>query len=141
MTLHDELINDPLDIGYAELSDTLCADSLNAQNRVVVGSVSRPDFVIWAALGPRSVIEDTALNTQSPFRSSALALRDFVSGNSDSLDLSNANVRALLGAWTTSGLITQAQEDALITLATKTISRAEELGLGFVHASQVRDAR
>jgi len=140
MTLHDELINDPLDIGYAELTDTLCADSLNAKNRVVVGSVSRSDFNVWAAAGPRATIEDVA-TTVGPFRASALSLRDFLNGSSDSLDLSNARIRGLLVAWKNNNLITQDEHDDLIELATKTISRAEELGLGFVHASQVRDAR
>lgn len=139
--LRNELLNDPLKRGYADLGDVACAESLTEKNRAVVGSVSRPDFVIWAAVGPRSVIEDTALNVGSPFRASALALRDFVSGNSDSLDLSNANVRGLLTAWATNGLITQAQHDALITLATHTVSRAEELGITDASANAVMEAR
>ena len=141
MSLRGELLNDPLGRGYASLGDVACADSLAEKNRTVIGSVSRPDFVIWAAAGPRAVIEDTALDKAHPLRSSALALRDFVNGNSDALDLSNAQVQGLLSAWVSLGLITQAQHDSLIGLATRTLSRAEELNLSAVHASQVRDAR
>lgn len=141
MKLRDELLNDPLGRDYADKGDVACAESLAEKNRAVVGSVSRPDFVIWAAAGPRAVIEDTALNPDSPFRASALALRDFVSGNSESLDLSNAGVRALLFAWTANGLITPAQHDALVALATHTVSRAEELGLTDASANAVLEAR
>ena len=104
-------------------------------------SVSRPDFVIWAAAGPRATIEDVAQDSSNPFRASALSLRDFVSGNSESLDLSNASVRYLLTAWTTNGLITQAQHDNLIHLATHTVSRAVELGITDASANAVMEAR
>lgn len=136
-----ELKDDPLQRDYADKGDVACAESLAEKNRSVVGSVSRPDFVIWAAAGPRAVIEDIALDLASPFRASALALRDFVSGNSESLDLSNASVRGLLTAWATSGLITQVQHDSLIALATHTVSRAEELGITDASANAVMEAR
>lgn len=139
--LRDELINDPLNRGYTDKGDVACAESLAEKNRSVVGAVSRADFVIWAATGPRATIEDTALDVSSPFRASALALRDFVVGSSESLGLSNPSVQFLLTAWANNKLITQAQHDSLIALATHTISRAEELGITDASANAVMEAR
>lgn len=141
MNLRNELVNDPLGRNYSSKGDVACAELLAEKNRQVVGSVSRPDFTIWAAAGPRAVIEDTALNVASPFRASALALRDFVNGSADSLDLANTAVQQLLTDWTTGELITQAQHDSLVALATHTVSRAEELEITDASANAVMEAR
>lgn len=139
--LKDELLNDPLGIGYSKLDDVSCSTVLNKRNRNVINTITKSEFIIWAAQGPMAVIEDTALTIGHPLRASALALRAFIYGNSEVLDLSNGGIKTLLSGWIQAGLITQAEYIALKELATHKISRAEELGMGFIHASQVRDAR
>lgn len=140
--LRDELEADPLDIGYAGMSDAEVEAALFAKDRPVVVGVTRDKFAIWAAkTGVRSTIEDVSLDKDDPLRASALTLLDFIRGGvSTTLELTNADNLQMLGAWVAMGKITEAQKNELIALGTVTMSRAEELGL-FVSASAIRDVR
>lgn len=93
------------------------AAALNT-DRTRLGSVSRARFMIWAAAGPRAVIEDEATTADSPFRASALTLRDLLVGAADELDLADPQVAGLLTAWHAAGKIGDAEHAALIALAT-----------------------
>ena len=54
---------------------------LNAAYTTKVGAISRSIFAIWVAeTGMRAMIRDHALNTNSPLRSIALSLEDFLGG-------------------------------------------------------------
>lgn len=96
---------------------TQIAAALNA-GRSRLGAVSRARFMIWAAAGPRAVIEDEALTTGSPFRASALTLRDLLVGAAEELDLSDPKVSALLATWHDAGKISDAEHASLVALAT-----------------------
>jgi hypothetical protein len=105
---------------------------LTEQNISVNGSVSVNTFAIWCAeTGMRAVITDQAVNPASPLRSIALTLLDLLQGNLTpaSLDLSIAQNVDMLHVWVTAGLLTTAQEQELILLSKKLISRAEQLGI------------
>lgn len=87
--------------------------------RTKLGSVTTDEFTMWAAPRVRAVIEDQATNPVAPMRASALALRDFLGGAAPALNLAHPGNAALLTAWQSANLITQAEHDALIAAATK----------------------
>jgi hypothetical protein len=108
-------------------NDQEIADALNAKTLTIVKSVSRSDFTIWAAsTGMRAVIQDHADNAQSPLRSSALSLLDFLRGAATALDLSQASTSSLLDAWVGAGALSVANKLSLLALAEVTSSVAEE---------------
>ena len=125
--IHDEVINDPLGIGYAAMSDVQAANSLNTVNRVVaVDSIEGQDVV--AALVPGEVNDLTVAQQRNLWGViGAGAVRP------DDTEV-KAFFAGLFGAATT----TRAN---LIALANQTISRAQELGLGFVKPPDVNEAR
>ena len=129
MILRDEITNDPLGRGYAQMTNAEVEVSLNAKDRTKIGGVMRNKFAIWAAsTGVRAKIEDASTNMLDPLRSSALALLDFLRGGvSDNLDLSDAANMAMLDAWVAAGKVTAQQKADLVALATIECSRAEEL--------------
>lgn len=95
------------------------ADAFNA-GRTRLGKIDREMFAIWAAsTGMRAVIEDTAIDKLSPLRNAALACLDVIGGASATIDFSFPENMQMLGAWVTFGVLTQANHDALIALATK----------------------
>ena len=94
------------------------ADAVSV-GRVIVGCVARGDFAIWAATtGMRSKIEDTALNTQSPLRDTALACQDLLLGVADGIDFAKPANIGMLAAWVKYGGLTQANADGLLAIAT-----------------------
>lgn len=127
--LRAELLDDPLAWGYATLSNGAAAARLNAldtgraaartrvENTEVFNAIVNAD---WPAAG--SVSESKLL---------ALLAMPYV-------DASNANTRAIIGAIFGANTATRAN---LLALATRPVSRAEELGLGAVSAGDVALAR
>lgn len=128
-TLRTELTTDPLARGYATMTDTQAAASLNTANRAIPRtSIGGNDL-----LACTTVAELTALSAAS--RDVYLALIKM-----DNLDITNANVRAILGALFAAGTTTRTNLVALGS-STVTVSRAAELGLGEVTAGEVGRAR
>lgn len=120
MALRDEILALPAEL-LATQSEAAIAAALN-QPRPAVGSVSRQEFAMWTgSTGMRAVIEDKANDPNSPLRSIALTCRDFILGAADNLDLSLDLNKAMLKAWVDSGLLSQADHDALISMATKEV--------------------
>ena len=102
-------------------ADAALAASLSAGHSVQ-GIVPTPVFAAWcASTGLRAVIEDTSKNITSPMRSAALAILDLLSWQSGGLDLSNSAMGrgnlAMLAAWVSAGVVTAAQNSALLALA------------------------
>jgi hypothetical protein len=94
------------------------ADAFNA-GRTKVGKVSREDFAVWtASTGMRSVIEDLSVDKTSPLRDASLACLDVLRGAAAAIDFSITANMQMLGAWVAFGMLTQANHDALIALAT-----------------------
>ena len=125
--IHDEVINDPLGIGYAAMSDVQAADSLNTVNRVVtVDSIEGQDVV--AALVPGEVNALSAAQQRN--------LWGVIGAGAVRPD--DAEVKAFFGGLFGAATTTRAN---LIALANQTISRAQELGLGEVKPPYVNEAR
>lgn len=106
--------------------DTELADGrLNAiapilsTGRTRVGTVSVGNLASWAAAtGMRAAIEDHAINTASPLRSIALALRDVLVGGTDGIRLDLPANAAMLAAWVSAGVLSTEHRDELLALAT-----------------------
>jgi len=135
MTLYQELIEGPL---AAEIAPFIAAGNDGAINAIltrkdiaVYGSISVNAFAIWAAkTGLRAAIQDHAYTLQSPLRSIALTLLDFLqSSSARSLDFGNSDNCAMLEAWVVAGALTPVQRDDLLAMALTTISRAEQQGV------------
>jgi len=117
MTLRDEiLVKCSAEVIASNDVQVIC-DAFNA-GRTVLGAVPRAQFAIWAASGPRAVIEDEAANPASPFRASALTLKDFLVGAADGLELNDPNVFGMLSQWLAAGKITAEQYADLIQRGT-----------------------
>lgn len=126
-----EIKNDPLQRGYATMSDEQLYASVNAKDRsriVIVGS--RPLLEWAAAEGRYSKLDKAARNDQVPdlVRSVAMAACKLIDRNDTELDLNSSLHMNLLNALVQSGVLTQQDKDSLVALSTAFISRAQELG-------------
>jgi hypothetical protein len=128
--LFTEIQNGPLSAALAEPlaagNDGAIAEALNAPYTTITSTISRALFALWAAqTGMRSAIRDHVLNTESPLRSIAISLEDFLGGASETLDFAKSENQAMLAAWVTAGGCTQAQADSLLALCQQPVSRAQ----------------
>lgn len=135
MTLYDELTTGPLATELAEHiasgNDTAIAEILNRKDIDFIDSITIDEFSIWAAkTGMRAIIQDHADNINSPLRSIALTLIDFLVKPRDTIIRFNlpANME-MLNAWVTAGILKDTYKNDLLKLSTKQISRAEQLNL------------
>lgn len=130
-TLAAELTNDPVGLGYAGLTNAQAAAKLNATNtgrtrnraRVEVTEVFNCiDDGAWPAT---AILQDKLRGVLSmPY-----------------VDASNTNTRGILGAIFPNSGATAATRTRLLALGTEAISRATELGLGYVSEGDVALAR
>lgn len=130
--LQTEITSGPLAASLSEFvasgNDGAIAAVLNADYATETGAISRAMFAIWAAqTGMRSAIRDHANTAESPLRSIAISLEDFLGGASDTLDFAKPENQAMLSAWVVAGGCTQEQADSLIALCQKPISRAMQV--------------
>lgn len=129
--LRAELTTDPVALGYAALTDTQAAAKLNAvdtgrtQNRTAVPVQEVFNAVNDAAWPSTAILQDKWRGVLSM----------------PAVDASNTNTRGILGAVFPNSGATAATNGRLLALSTQTVSRATELGLGPVLASDVTKAR
>lgn len=139
--LRDELKLDPVPMGYSGKTSAQVLALLNSPADKFtpphpftkpVPQIPSGTLLIWGAkTGVRKSIEDACLNVASPVRAIALACRDALQG-SMSLDVSNADVLAMLDALVAGGVMTTQNKADLIALQNVPCSRAEMLwGAGF----------
>ena len=147
--LVQELRDDPLRYGYANMSDDEVAASLNEPRY----SVPTQRFVSMRAIA--AVLDDieyakvkAAIQTlaqQSPRVADMLVFLNMPcddSGTTGGLDFGNESVRMIIQSLpAVDSTITQATVNKLLALGEKEVSRAEELGLGEVNQYHVASAR
>lgn len=134
MGLREEIASGPL---AEELSPWVATGNtdmivkiLNEPRFAAPGPCSRARFAMWCGkTGLRAAIQDHADTPESPLRSIALTVIDFLRGSADSVDMAEAANQAMLTAWLTAGAISQEQHDELLAISVRTISRAEQAGL------------
>lgn len=141
--LNTELVNDPKGLGYLALLTAgalgAVCDLLNAPTQSALGELSAARAITWGASGPMSAIVDASNNAAHPARASCLSfLRSLDSGMP--VDMTNAAVAQLFAGWVAAGVITQAQSDAAVALATRPASRAAVLELPTVSVEDIHAA-
>lgn len=143
--LIDELRNDPLGVGYANMTDDEVAASLNEPRY----SVPTTRFITWRAIA--AVLDDAeyaavkaALNQLAQVSPKVADMIPFLSqatgddGTGGGIDFGNAGVRAMIQALPGIG---EATKQKLLALGERPASRAEILGLPEVYPGHVESAR
>ena len=143
--LTDELRNDPLGVGYANMTDDEVAASLNEPRY----SVPTTRFITWRAIA--AVLDDdeyaavkAALNQLANLSPKVADMIPFLSqatgddGTGGGIDFGNADVRAMIQALPGIG---EAAKGKLLALGERPVSRAEILGLPEVYPGHVESAR
>lgn len=127
--LRNELLADPVALGYAGKTDAQAAALIMATNT-------------GRTLARRSVTKNEILNalvsSEMPATNSAQALKLQIIMMCDTVDASNTNVRNMFGDIFAPGTTTRTN---LLALGSRTVSRAEELSLGTVLEVDVQRAR
>jgi hypothetical protein len=141
MSLRTELLDDPLNRGYAAFiadSPGVLADMMNDR----IYSMVKEKFVnargVLAAHGSAGGDIIEALNNASGSNVTIKWAMKFVSQDSG-IDVGHPNTQALLDA-VVPAVLTQAQADLIKGMALQPASRAEVLGLGYVFAHDVQAA-
>ena len=121
----------------------LAASQLNAANIPNVKSLTSNELLAWAAQSGRMAkIKDGILNGSTDEEKSLCeAAYLLISRDNTELDLNKPDRAGMVAALVAFGRLSQTDSDALYVMATQTISRAEELGLGRVYAGTVEQAR
>ena len=133
-----EIANDPLERGYAAMSDEELANSLNTADR------SKPDTTKYTL---REYLRRYGLDGVESMRAAVAAasptaievLTDY--GENGGLDFSHENTVHAIGDLQTAGALTAEQAANWIALGVNTVSRATELGLPAVTVGHVNSAR
>lgn len=121
--LRQEITADPLALGYSGMTDANAAVKLNAFD--TGRTLSR------RVIGKNELM--TAISDSEWPTTAILQHKLSILFACDTIDASNANVRGVFAAIFPAG----ATRTALLALATRVVSRADELGLGTVQAADV----
>jgi len=146
-----EITIDPLTRGYAGMTDQQVVDSLLAQDRSRINPLSSAELLAWAAGGAddaqaiksryERIQESSTAHPSGAVRGACLAAMGLIQRDGTELDLNLPDRAALVGGLVAGGVLTVTEQAELTTLATETVSRAEELGLGVVRPGHVTLAR
>ena len=125
--LHDELIGDPLGIGYAAMSDVQAVNSLNTVNQSVP-----VEEVPAAELIEATIDSDwTGVGAVDRERYSQMVTGGSINPSGPE---TQAHIETIFG----SGSATLAN---VVALGSRLISRGDEIGFGFVKPPHVNEAR
>ena len=141
--LKSEIDSDPLGRGYSGMDDTAVAVDINTAYRTKKEPISSAELLAWSASDARlQNIKDAAENgATDDLKSLAQAAYLIVTRDGTTLDLNLADRVAMLDSLVAAGVLTAADRTSLDSLATVSISRAEELSVGRVRAGDVIQAR
>jgi hypothetical protein len=139
-----ELGDDPLQRGYAGMADQAAADSLNGVNRTVADPTRKTfrDLLRKGGMADAGIIHGKLKAAAATDDGVALAIGaagDY--GSDGGLDFSASETVAGIDMLVAGGVLTSQEADALKSLGQRTVSRAEELGLGLVTDGHVGSAR
>jgi len=142
--LTEELSTDPLERGYAEMTDVEVATSLNTADVTV-----RQLVPLWRV--KKTAIEEgcwlpiqaAAASHETPaVQGAAMIAIDYINDQRfENLDMDLPSTQQMLGALVAGGVISAEQSATLDALADSTTSRASQLGIGRVGAGHVESAR
>ncbi len=145
--LISELRDDPLDLGYAAMSSAAAAVALNAKTRVVYGEASLVEvcreLIMMSDSSGRFVwdaVRDAAESADHPGRDLARRLIFLFDGQLP-INWAGTSATALIAASVQAGFFSDKQAQALKDTGKRLISRAEELGYGWIYPGDVERAR
>jgi len=151
--LREELTTDPLERGYAAMSDAEAAADLNSEHRTRTVHISSAALLTWAGggandtTGVRSRYErieanaDESEQSSRAVRGACKAAVKMVERSDTYLDFANASHAAMVDGLVAGQVLTSDEKDELVAMGTETISRATELGIGRVLEGYVTKAR
>lgn len=146
--LAQELANDPLAVGYADMPDPDVADAINAPSRPAKVPVPAPDvrrYVLLKGLWPR--IASLAQSSPNPlWQGTAITILQTLAPNSfDAIRMNDPDVASavtqMLTTMVEAGALQQIHVDEMTALGDSLVSRGAELGLGHVNFMDVGMAR
>lgn len=136
------------DTGAYSADATTAVTELNAKNRTRYAPVTSRQLLSWCAGGSPPETKSRMVRLREAEASGVEAIKGIASAallmitrDGTALDLSDASHFAMLGALVSASVFTAAEQTELQALATESISRAEELGLGVVKPGHVEEAR
>ncbi len=138
--LSDEITLDPLARGYAGMTDSAAADSLNERNRPgpIESLLARRYLLLVGKWAP--IADDASNHLVADNRRACRVLVDTLDAF-ETIDMADAlvagAVNAALDALVTLGYLTAGDKAALLALGDNLRTRAEEIGAGSVTAGAV----
>jgi hypothetical protein len=145
--LHDELlIGHPVTGPYSADAAT-AAEQINAVNRTRTVPISSGELLAWSAGAgagdrPRIIkIEQGTTAADEQVAAICKVAEGTIKRDGTELDLLKLDRVAMVAALVAAGVLSQADSDSLYALATRQISRADEIGLSNVRAGTVEQAR
>lgn len=135
--------------GAYSLDSSVAAEELNAVNRTRLVPIPATELIAWASAGnsgqdpPSIKLQDYLANDTNPaaFRGLAWGALAMLSNPSASLDLRRADRQAMLEGLVAGGVLSNEDKVSIESLATESVSRAEELGLGEVRPGTIQQVR
>jgi len=140
--LRDELSNDPLGRGYADMTDLEVAQDLMSERLTIRKRVQVPrlgQFLMEEDLW-EIIREATGSSTEAEAKA-AENVRDAAMAPPAEVDLDSEGLSTALDTLVSEGTITASQRDSIDALADYNVSRAGQLGLGTVREGDVSRAR
>lgn len=144
ITLDSEIKNDPLKRNYKAKSNQQVADDLNTKYRESKRPISSKELLAWSGMNRRlNAIENAQedLNISADGRNIAKVAYLLITRTDTELDLSLPDRQAMLDILVSDGVLTTPERAELYDMATIQISRAQELQLPRIKASDVARVR
>jgi len=136
-----EYVNDPLERGYANMTPSEVAENMNEfEDRNITKLISSAELLAWAGVDSRFMrISRAADNEELPdaLRSIAHVAKLLIMRDGVALDLSLSDRAAMIQALVDGGVLTTDDVASVQTLASATVSRAEELGFSKIFPSHI----
>ena len=132
------------DTGPYDADAATAANQLNAVNRTMLVALTMTELREWAASSARAFklrhgIDDASLADQQ--RNLCIIADKLLNTDDGTLDPDNPVHVGLINQLVAAGVLTTTDRADLVKKATQNISRAEQLGLGFVREGTVLQAR
>lgn len=129
--LKNEVINDPLDRGYSNMSNQQVANSLNAVDREIDVPAPIRSVVTYLMLVQKWInIKDAANNIAHPARGLCISFLDVSNNvNFESLDFTDLQLVGMIDAMVAANVIDNSDKTNVLAMGKRRVSRAKEIGL------------
>lgn len=137
------LANELKKVEYDGLSHQSTIDKLNLKNITVVGEISKRDLLKWATKKNLLIkFEYNKTNhSDETVRNICAAILTMLSSDQYKTNLSDQEIVGMIDYLVLKSILTSTHKTELTTLATRSISRAEQLGVANVTISDIIQAR